>query len=75
MSRCPFWSTSMEEIECYDECPILSSELMEHRGEKCIFHKCIESRNINIKDIVKEEYDFLDLSIYDENSNNISIGY
>lgn len=73
MSKCPFWSTAREKVECYDECPILSSELGEHGGEKCIFHECTESSNVNFRDIVKEDYDFIDLSIYDnENSKNIN---
>lgn len=73
MSKCPFWSTAREKVECYDECPILSSELGERSGEKCIFHECTESSNVNFRDIIKEDYDFIDLSIYDnENSNNIN---
>jgi hypothetical protein len=76
MSRCPFWSTTRENADCYDECPILIGESSDKDGEKCIFHECTESINTNFKDIIKEDYNFLDLSIYDdESSNKININY
>lgn len=75
MSKCPFWSTKKEKVECYSECPILvgnSSERQER--EHCIFNECTESSNINFRDIMKEEYSFLNLSIYDDDKN-ININY
>lgn len=64
MSKCPFWSTNREKVECYSECPILGVESLEYGDEKCIFHECSEKSNINFGDIIKEEYNFLNLSVY-----------
>lgn len=72
MSRCPFWSTARERVECYNECPILTNEGQD--GEQCIFHGCSEPSNINLKDIVKEDYNFLSFSIYDEDKN-LNVNY
>ena len=35
-------------------------------GEQCIFNECTESRNVNFRDIIKEDYSFLNLSMYDD---------
>ncbi len=66
MSRCPFWSTKREKVECYSECPILGVESLGDGNEKCIFHECSEESNISFGDIIKEEYNFLNLPIYDD---------
>ena len=67
MSRCPFWSTTREKVECYSECPILVGESSEwHDGEQCIFNECTELNSVNFRDIVKEDYGFLNLSMYEE---------
>ena len=65
MSKCPFWSTIREKVECYRECPLCES-IEGKEGEQCIFNDCIESRNVNFTDIIKEDYSFLNLSMYDE---------
>jgi hypothetical protein len=74
MSRCPFWSTARERVECYKECPIIASDMSEIKdGSQCMFYECTESNSLNFKEIVKEDYSFLNLSIYDEeNSMNVS---
>jgi hypothetical protein len=65
MSKCPFWSTTREKVECYRECPICESS--EGKDvDQCIFNDCTEARNANFADIIKEDYSFLNLSIYDE---------
>jgi hypothetical protein len=75
MSRCPFWSTTKERVECYKECPMLASELLEGQGgDQCIFNECAESSNVHFRDIVKDDYNFLDLSIYDEDKK-LNINY
>lgn len=75
MSRCPFWSTAKEKVECYRECPILVGESSERQdGEHCIFHECTESNSLNFRDIIKEDYSFLNLSMY-EDDNIININY
>ena len=67
MSRCPFWSTKREKIECYNECPILETESFQGEdNEKCIFCECGEESHISFRDNMKDEYSFLNLSIYDE---------
>jgi len=65
MSKCQFWSTTKEKVECYGECPICEPSEGQN-GLKCIFNECTESRNVNFRDIKKEDYNFLNLSIYDE---------
>jgi len=65
MSKCKFWSTTKENVECYGECPICEPSEGKD-GEQCIFSECTESRNVNFKDIVKEDYSFLKLSMYDD---------
>ncbi|MCE5222553.1 MAG: hypothetical protein LLF98_15305 [Clostridium sp.] len=75
MSRCPFWSTTREKVECYRECPILIGESSEERdGEQCIFHECTESNSINFIGIIKEDSSFLNLDMY-EDDKIININY
>ncbi|GAA0078334.1 hypothetical protein UT300005_27130 [Clostridium sp. CTA-5] len=63
MSKCPFWSTRKEYHECYDSCPMLKNDLgME---EQCVFKEYLLLNRINFKDVVKEDYNFLKKSIYD----------
>lgn len=67
MSKCPFWSTKKVKVDCYKECPMLISENGEvSDGEQCIFHECSSSSDMNFKDIIKEDYGFLNLSSYDD---------
>ena len=66
MSRCPFWSTESEIVECYSECPIKNESSNEQEDKHCIFHECSESNSVNFREIIKEDYDFLNLSIYDD---------
>lgn len=75
MSKCPFWSTQKQRVECYGECPMLAGELRkEQDDESCIFHECTSTSNsINFKEAIKEDYSFLNFSIYDEEKlTNIS---
>ena len=37
MSKCPFWSTTREKVECYRECPILSRESSEGKMVNNVF--------------------------------------
>ena len=67
MSKCPFWSTKKQNVDCYEECPMIMTEDGEiNGGEQCIFHECSSSTDMNFKDIIKEDYSFLNLSSYDE---------
>lgn len=67
MSKCPFWSDKKNKVDCYKECPMLLSEneVMDEE-EQCIFHACDLSTGISFKDIIKEDYSFLNLSSYDD---------
>ncbi|MDR5587678.1 MULTISPECIES: hypothetical protein [Clostridium] len=67
MGKCPFWSSSKEYHECYDSCPMLTSDI-EDDGQ-CIFKEYLSVNRINFKDIIKEEYSFLKKSIYNDESN------
>lgn len=67
MSRCPFWSTEREKVECYKECPMLSWETIgEQDGEQCIFNGCSESSDKDFRSIMKDDYSFMNSYIYDE---------
>ena len=69
MSKCPFWSTKKENVDCYKECPmIMSEDVVVIEEEQCIFQECSSSTDMNFKDIIKEDYSFLNLSSYDEES-------
>lgn len=71
MSACPFWSTTKENFNCYSECPMIVDSLAKEREEdNCIFKECELSSEIDYKDILKEEYNFLDIRIYDEEKNS-----
>jgi len=75
MSRCPFWSTEREKVECYRECPILLAESLERQeDERCIFNECMESSSMNFRDVMKEDYSFISLYKYDE-EKTITINY
>lgn len=74
MSKCPFWSTKNQVVDCYKECPMLISENGEQDDDQCVFHGCSSSTDISFKDIIKEDYDFLNLSSYDEDKKiNINV--
>lgn len=63
MSKCPFWSTKKENVDCYKECPMIMSEDDGiNEEEQCIFHECSSSTDMNFKDIINEDYSFLNLS-------------
>ena len=75
MSRCPFWSTTREKVECYEECPMLIEQLSEgQQDEQCIFHECTESGSLNYRNITKEDYSFFNLSMY-EDEKIINVNY
>lgn len=72
MSRCPFWSTKKEKVECYNECPLLNVESSERlNSEHCIFNECTELGDINFRYNIKEDYSFLNLSMYADEKNII----
>lgn len=66
MSICPFWSTQKELVECNKECPMMNTNLSHDSHEKCIFCESSFENNIDIKSMMKEEYDFMNLSIYED---------
>lgn len=71
MGRCPFWSTAKEKFQCYEECPMIIGEaIQDQETELCIFKECSISSRINFKDIVKDDYNFLNISIYDDEKNS-----
>lgn len=71
MGRCPFWSTTKEKFECYEECPMTMGDIRQgEEAELCIFNECSLSSRINFKDIVKDAYSFLNISIYDDEKND-----
>ena len=69
MSKCPFWSTAKKKVECDPECPMMNSGANINSEERCIFCECSLDNNIDIKGIMKNEYDFMNISMYDDESN------
>lgn len=53
MSRCPFWSTSIENISCYTECPMQAES---KKGDICPFKEVLIHGKKEYVDIVGEEY-------------------
>lgn len=53
MSKCPFWSTGKEKIECYDECPMNTIVLEE---ESCPFREYLSDAKMKFKDIVGDDF-------------------
>lgn len=53
MSKCPFWSTGKEKIECYESCPMNTFFAIE---DNCPFKEYLSNSKIAFKDI--EDYDY-----------------
>ena len=70
MGMCPFWSTVKEKVDCYEECPIIEKSISGQEEELCVFKECSLSSRINFRDIIKNEYNFLNISIYDDEKNS-----
>lgn len=70
MSKCPFWSTAKEKFDCYEECPMIEEKIEGEETELCVFKEYLLSSKINFRDIIKDEYNFLNISIYDEKNSN-----
>jgi hypothetical protein len=54
MSKCPFWSTGIQKVECYEECPMDSFFSIK---ENCPFKEHLVNSKISIKGI--QEYDYV----------------
>ena len=54
MSKCPFWSTVKDRVECNTECPMNTLSL----EDNCPFKEYVSDSKLKFKDIVKEEYDY-----------------
>ena len=74
MSKCPFWSTKKEKVECNSECPMMNKNSNMDSDERCIFCECSFDNNIDIKGMMKNEFDFMNISIYDD-ERNFKVGY
>lgn len=72
MGKCPFWSNKKQKVQCYEECPMLINASGE-KSDECIFYECSSSTDMSFKDIIKEDYDFLNLSVYDDDKH-VNIG-
>lgn len=67
MSKCPFWSTKKEKINCYNGCPMKGS--IQGEDDDCPFKEVSDEPKVLYKDIENEnfaysqekygEYDFL----------------
>lgn len=50
MSKCPFWSTGKDRVECNTECPMNTLAL----EDNCPFKEYVSDSKLKFKDIVKE---------------------
>ena len=67
MSKCPFWSTKKEKVNCYSGCPMKIS--VQDEEDDCPFKEASNEVKISYKDIDSEknsysqdnysEYDFI----------------
>lgn len=63
MSKCPFWSTVNEKVECYKECPMETFFSIE---DNCPFKEYLSGSKISFKGIEELDYsleDELDINI------------
>lgn len=54
MSKCPFWSTTKERVECNNECPMQSIKV---EDSDCVFKEYATTTKFNYKDIVEDAYE------------------
>ena len=70
MNKCPFWSTTKEKFECYRERPMYITEESIGEDDVCVFKECSLSTRIDFKEIIKDDYEFLNLSMYEEEKSS-----
>lgn len=52
MSKCPFWSTTRNKVECYNTCPMY--EVPDEESD-CAFKANLQLNKINFKDIAEDD--------------------
>ena len=55
MSKCPFWSTNKERVNCYNECPM---NPVKNNDEICPFTEHLVAEKISFKDIMQSDYQY-----------------
>lgn len=53
MSKCPFWSTASEKVNCYKGCPMQLTDSIE---ELCVFKEHLVDNKVVFKEIVEEDF-------------------
>lgn len=72
MSKCPFWSTNKEKVNCYSDCPM---HTMSNESEECIFKEFLPSdTKLSLADSLNDDlfYSQGRYSNYDEDDNVIN---
>lgn len=62
MSKCPFWSTKKEKVNCDNECPMSPSN---NNDEVCPFTEHLVSDKISYKELVQDDYDYTEKDNFD----------
>ena len=60
MSKCPFWSSKKEKINCNNECPMSP---IKNQNEVCPFVEHLVGEKVIFKDIIEEDF------IYSQDTN------
>ena len=66
MSKCPFWSTAKEKVNCYKGCPMQPNE---ESNELCVFKEHLMENKVIFKDIVEDDFAYSYKESYDYNLN------
>ncbi len=60
MSKCPFWSSKKEKVNCYNECPMYP---VSKDDEVCPFIEHLNTNKVSINDF--NDFEYSQDSIYD----------
>lgn len=60
MSKCPFWSTKKEKVNCYNECPMYP---VSKDDEVCPFIEHLNPNKVSINDF--DDFGYSQSNIYD----------
>lgn len=55
MSKCPFWSSRKEKVNCNGECPMSPSQ---NNNETCPFIEHLSAEKIVFKDVLDEDFEY-----------------
>lgn len=55
MSKCPFWSSAKEKVNCYKGCPMQPSNEVD---DECVFKEHLVESKLIFKDIAYDDFEY-----------------